>query len=114
MAKINPYCVTLFPWLKENGFNNLGGMTGQDYPALKAAVMIVGLWVSCDGHSKKYAATAFRHCVESMQPCFRNLAYHAIAHVADWSHRDELWQEADLERLENPGVCNYEPGGRLR
>lgn len=114
MKKTNPYCVTLFPWLKDNGFNNLGGMTGQDYPALKAAVMIVGLWVSCDGHNKKYAAMAFRHCVESLQPCYRNLAYHAIAHVADWSHRDELWALADLEPLENPGVCDNEPGGRFR
>lgn len=108
MAKTKPVCETLFPWLKANGFNNLAGLTGQDYPALKAAVQIVELFLSCDSHNRKYVAKAFGLIVGTIQPIYRNLAYHSIAHVGDWSHRDELWDLADLERLENPGRCTFE------
>lgn len=106
--KNKPVCVTVWAWLKANGFTNTAGMTGQDVPALEAAVQCVALWCASDSSGRKYAAQAFRCCVESMQPTFRRLAYHSIAHVGDWSHRDKLWQAADLETLENPGRAIYE------
>jgi len=107
MSATKPYAATVAKWLRDNGMR-LGGLTGQDWPALKSAVHIVELWCAADSSGRRYAAMAFRHVVESMQPELRHLAYHAIAHVGDWSHRDQLWQEADLESLENPGRCTYE------
>jgi len=113
MSAVKPVSATVGKWLRENGWS-LGGLTGQDWPALKAAAHIVELWCAADSSGRKYAAIAFRHVVESMQPTMRHLAYHAIAHVSDWSFRDQLWYQADLERLENPGLCAYEPGGSAR
>lgn len=106
--KRKSYSDTLFPWLKANGFTHLGGLTGQDFPALKAAVMIAHAYTSSDGDARQHCADAFGAMVRCIQPNYRNLAYHAIAHAYDWGARDMLWQQAGLEPLEHPGRCTNE------
>jgi hypothetical protein len=49
--------------------------------------------------------------VEQMQPSARELAFHAIAHAADWGHRYELWASSGLPMFERVRVCAYGPGG---
>lgn len=107
MSTTKPVSATIAKWLRENGWG-LGGLTGQDWPALKAAVEIVNLWCASDDEGRECAAKAFGTVVEAMQPNLRHLAYHAIAHVGDWSHRAQLWHAAGLEPLQNPGRCKYE------
>lgn len=109
-----PVCKTVGPWLKDNLGPCLGGLTGQDWPALKSAVHIVELWCASDSRGRRNAEIAFGAVVSAMQPNLRRLAYHAIAHVADWSHRDKLWQAANLEPLDYSGLCKYERGGSER
>ena len=45
-----------------------------------------------------------------MQPSTQELAYHAIAHVMDWSDRAELWIKAGLPEFATR-QCSFEPGG---
>lgn len=104
-----PPCATISMWLRENLGPCMGGLTGQDWPALKSAVQIVELWCSADHESKQQAAVAFGAVVRCMQPNLRYLAYHAIAHVGDWSHRDKIWRDAGLTPLENIRRCKHEP-----
>ena len=107
-----PYSATIAKWLRENG-HSLGGLTGQDWPALKAAVHIAELWCASDFNGQTQAAIAFNATVRAMQPGLRYLAFHAIAHVGDWWHRPELWAQAGLEPLERVPLCKYEPQGRV-
>jgi hypothetical protein len=102
-----PVSATVAKWLRDNG-HSLGGLTGQDWPALKAAVHIVELWCAADSQGRIHAAIAFNACVRAMQPELRRLAYHSIAHVGDWSHREQLWNAAQLPPIDNPGRCTYE------
>ncbi len=113
MSATKPPSQTIARWLRDQGFG-LGGLTGQDWPALKSAVHIVELWCSADSDGRRHAAAAFRAVVLAMQPALRVLAYHSIAHVGDWSHRGELWRAAQLEPIADPGLCAYEPGGAKR
>lgn len=83
MSAPKPPAATVGNWLRENG-HPLGGLTGQDWPALKAAVQVAQLWLSSDFDGQQQAALAFGHCVRAMQPHLWYLAYHAIAHVGDW------------------------------
>lgn len=109
-AKPQPHCVTIFPWLRSNlGKRSLGGLTGQDFKALRAAVEIVHLWSYCDAPDE--VAEAFGIVVKQMQPTMRRFAFHAIAHVTDWPQRAQLWEAAGLEAIEMPGLCSYERGG---
>jgi hypothetical protein len=94
--------------LRENLGPCLGGLTGQDWPALKCAVHIANLWLSTDHDGKRNAAQAFRSVVFCMQPNLRWLAYHSIAHVGSWSHRNDLWREAGLPVLEHVPRCKFE------
>lgn len=107
MSAPKPPAATVGNWLRENG-HALGGLTGQDWPALKAAVQVAQLWISSDFDGQQQAAIAFNACVRAMQPHLRYLAYHAIAHVGDWGHRSQLWSAAQLPPLDNPGRCKYE------
>lgn len=111
MSATKPPAATIGKWLRDNG-HPLGGLTGQDWPALKAAVQIVELWCSADSEGRLQAAIAFNACVRAMQPNLRHLAYHAIAHVGDWSHRDELWRIAQLPEIHDIPLCTYEPAAR--
>lgn len=112
MPTKQPVCKTLFPWLRENlGKRCLGGLSGQDGKALCAAVQIVELWAYTS--DPRTAAQAFGLCVRSMQESQRHLAFHAIAHVCEWSSRAQLWAEAGLSPIRYP-LCDWEPGGRHR
>lgn len=114
MSATQPVTKTVFPWLRANLGKCLGGLTGQDFPALKTAVQAVELWCASDDRGREFAAQAFGAAVRAMQPQLRYLAFHAIAHVGDWSHRAQLWEAAGLEPLERVPVCVHGPGGSQR
>ena len=106
-----PLSKTVFSWLKANlGPKCLGVLTGQDEKALQAAVQLVPVW--CNSDDRAAIAPAFRLIVEQMQPQARELAFHAIAHAADWGHRFELWHDAGLPMFERIRVCAYGPSGK--
>jgi len=109
--KGQPLAKSVFPWLKANlGPKCLCVLTGQDEKALAAAVQLVPVW--CNSDDRAAIAPAFRLIVEQMQPQSRELAFHAIAHAADWGHRYELWSEAGLPGIDRLRVCAFGPGGK--
>jgi hypothetical protein len=109
MARIQPPCVTVLPWLKANlGPCCLGCLTGYSARALSAAVQIIAAYNSSDSRSEKALLTAFREIVLTLDPPERELAYHAIAHIGEWSSRDIVWRLAELPPLESVSVCKYE------
>ncbi len=94
----NPVSKTIGTWLKANcGRDCLAPLTGQDTRALAAAVQVADLWIHSDYEGQANAARAFAACVQSMQPKCQWMAFHAIAHPGDWSHRVELWDAAGLQ-----------------
>lgn len=106
---------TLPKWLKQNlGTKCLAGLTTIDAVALKAAVHMIELWLYSYGRVRPEIEAGFGAVVRCMQPKLRYLAYHAVAHVGNWEDREKLWGLAGLEPLSNAGLCNYEPGGKLR
>ena len=107
-----PVSQTIIPWLKSNlGKRWQAALTSSDLSALLAAAHCAELWVRTGSAD---VAEAFGLMVPVMQPGLRYLAYHAVAHVGEWTHRATLWESAGLPELENPGVCAYEPGGSAR
>jgi len=95
-------------WLRANGLNT-GSLTGQDWPALRAAVEIVACYNHCDSRSEAHLISAFRSVVMAMLPHNRQLAYHAIASVTEWHFRAKFWALAQLPPLEGPIYrCKYE------
>lgn len=99
-------------WLKANGWS-LGGLTGQDWPALRACAEILCCYSRCDGHVEAAVLSAFRGMALSMLPHNRRFAYHAIAHAMDWGARDTIWARAGLPPFEeHPGYCTEEPARR--
>jgi len=107
MAKVQPACVTVWPWLRENlGKGCTAALTGTDAKALSAAVQIVELYAY---DSEPSIGLAFGRVVSRMQPSTRELAYHAIAHVMDWSDRERLWNLAGLPGLLKVRRCTWEP-----
>ncbi len=110
MPTPKPYAATIYPWLRANlGPRALAPLTGTDASALKAAVHIVDLWTH--NRSSTDVAAAFGKVISQMQPHTQELAYHAIAHVCEWSDRQMLWMMAFLPPIENPRICAFEPGG---
>lgn len=110
--KKTPYAQTVFRWLTANlGKHCLAPCTGQDMPAIRAAVHIAELWLVSDYEGRAAAAKAFNSVVTAMQPSVRHLAFHATAHVGDWGHRFELWAQADLpaDWLNGAPDCAYAP-----
>ena len=100
-----PACETIRPWLKANlGKHCTGALTGTDNRALDAAVQIINLYSYDPGPE---VVEAFGLVVRRMQPSTQYLAYHAIAHVTDWSFRHELWVAAGLPEFA-VGRCAYE------
>jgi len=100
---------TIFPWLQANLHKGcLAPLTGTDARALQAAVQIAELY-SYD--SSKPVADAFGLVVTRMQDHTRELAYHSIAHVMEWSDRERLWRHAVLNPIPNLRRCAFEPGG---
>ncbi|MCW1922686.1 hypothetical protein OKA05_08985 [Luteolibacter arcticus] len=111
MAKNAPVSVTLIPWLKDNlGKGCLAGICSGELDALSAAIHIVAL-TGYEYPRKPVLTRAFGDVVLTLQEKHFPLAYHAIAHVLDWGDRDRLWLIANLPDIE-PGLCQYEPGGR--
>ncbi len=109
-----PPSVTVFDWLRKNlGKRALGVLTDTDTRALRAAVQIVECYCYSDSLHRPRLAQAFGAVVTTMQPQSRRLAYHAIAHVWDWSYRSDLWVAAQLLSPEGVGRCAFEPGGSM-
>lgn len=93
-----PHAATIGPWLTENlGKGWAGPLTGQDWPALKAAVEIMNAYSSSDEEGQMHCVVAFKAMVLTMQPSCRYLAFHAVAHVMDWSTRWQIWRACGLE-----------------
>jgi len=109
MKRRSLYHLDVGSWLAtELGLSVLEPMTETDWRALLAAVQIVELWR--DGR-QPHVAQAFKLVVIEMHQHLRRLAYHAIAHVMDWSHREELWRSAGLPEVTHTyGRCRNEPG----
>jgi hypothetical protein len=106
MPANKPVSVTVLPWLRNNlGKRALAPLTSTDYRALLAAVQIVELYAY---NPAACVVNAFGSVVCCMQPHNARLAYHAIAHVMDWGHRQELWTKAGLPVGEF-GRCEFEP-----
>ena len=105
-----PPAATIFTWLKNNDIR-LGGLTDHDAAALQAAAQVAELWIRGDYENRPRSAVAFANCVSQMQPKVRYMAFHAIAHVGDWSHRWELWREAGLPEyvLQHVPECTFAP-----
>ncbi len=98
-------------WLKANrGPRVLAPLTGTDAKALTAAVHIIELY---SYHREPIVLEAFGKIVACMQPETQELAYHAIAHIMDWSDRNAVWFEAGLVPMATQ-LCAYEPGGSAR
>jgi hypothetical protein len=103
--KNTPACETVFPWLRANlGKHCLAPLTGTDRKALEAAVQIISLYAYAEAPS---VIEAFGIVVRRMQPSTQELAYHAIAHVTDWSYRSRIWVAAGLPEFA-PARCVYE------
>ena len=103
--KDKPVCETVFPWLRANlGKNCLGALTGTDRKALEAAAQIISLYSYDEAPS---VIEAFGIVVRRMQPSTQQLAYHAIAHVTDWSYRSRIWIAAGLPEFA-PVRCAFE------
>ncbi len=109
-TRIKPLCESVRPWLRDNlGKGCLGCLTGQSGRALSAAVQIIGLYSYCDQEAEPHVLSAFRSVVMTMCPGQeRELAYHAIAHVLNWSDRERIWQLAQIPPLESIRRCSYE------
>jgi hypothetical protein len=107
-----PYAATVYAWLKANlGPRCLAPLTSHDAAALLAAVQIADLWARGDYANRQGAALAFGLCVRQMQESTWHLAFHCVAHVADWSHRSELWRDAELPPIRVP-FCKFGPQPR--
>lgn len=108
MPRPTPVCHAVPKWLTRNlGRGALAPLTGTDWKALDAAVHIIELYSYA---GDRYLLEAFRLVVHAMQPSTRELAYHAIAHVLDWSDREVIWALAGLPAL-SVRICAGEPGG---
>lgn len=106
--RTKPVAATILKWLRDNG-HSLGILTSQDSRGLLASVQIVPLWGPYEANSKDIAA-AWGACVREMQPGAQQLAFHAVAHVANWDTRFQLWRAAGFHGLPQPCCrCKYEP-----
>lgn len=95
-------------WLRANGLN-LGALTGQDWPALRASAEILAYYARSDSEAEPHLLSAFRSVVMVMQPHCRRFAYHAIAAAMDWHARPIIWTRAGLPPFtEHPGRCLHE------
>lgn len=108
--KNKPAAATVLKWLRDNG-HSLAALTSQDTRALLASVQIVPLWGPYERNSSQIAA-AWGACVREMQSHTQQFAFHAVAHIYDWSTRFQLWRAAGFEELPQPCYrCKYEPEG---
>jgi len=108
-AAVPPVAQSVVKWLKANGMP-LGGLTGCDLRALRAAVQVVDL-MSYSGLTPDLLA-AFAACVREMQPSQQFLALNSVAHVLDWDDRERVWLGAGLPDLGAVPVCACSPEAR--
>lgn len=111
MKAPEPVSKTIFPWLRANlGKNCLAPLTGTDARALRAAVEIIDLY-STD--HDPIVLKAFGIVVRRMQLHCQHFAFHAIAHVMDWSDRHHVWSTAGMagENFDQfpKSRCEHEP-----
>ena len=104
-----PAAQTIVRWLRDNGMP-LGGLTGNDARALRAAVQLVEL-IGYAGPSAELLQ-AFASCVGEMQESQRFLAFHSVAHVLNWEDRARYWHAAGLPDLGPIPVCKFSPEAR--
>ena len=103
-------CQKHLKWLLANlGDRCLAPLTSHDRVALDASVHIAELWGRSDAANRAQSATAYALVVSQMQEHTRELAFHCIAMMLDWSHRAELWTEAAMPPIENPRQCEFGP-----
>ena len=108
MNKPKPPCQSIRSWLDANlGRGCLAPLTGTDAKALAAAVHIIELYAY---HPAQSLIDAFGKVVCCMQPKCQEMAYHAIAHVMNWSDRAEIWVKAGLPEF-SPRKCKFESEG---
>ncbi len=101
---------TVLPWLKSNlGKRCIAPLTGTDARALFAAVHAIDLYAYAPSEE---LLTAFAILVRNMQPHTRELAFHSIAHILDWSDRDRIWNAAGLDGFPRRQLCAFEPAAR--
>jgi hypothetical protein len=101
--------VRLSQWLTDNlGKGWSAPLTGQDWSALKAAAEIMGCYSYSDQEGRHCCLVAFKSMVLTMQPSCRWLAFHAIAHVMDWSTRWTIWRACGLAAVQCR-ECKFAP-----
>lgn len=106
-----PPCQAVRIWLRDNlGKQALGCLTGQSARSLSAAVHLMALYSYCDSDAEPHVLMAFRHVVlTTHEGSFeRELIYHSIAYVMEWSTRDRVWALCSLPPIENRHRCKYE------
>jgi hypothetical protein len=112
MSSSAPFAKTVFPWLRDNlGRSAMAALTSTDQRALEAAIQIVALWQFADEGPARDLPNAFGACVRCMQRSTQEFAFHAIAHVAEWNTRQQLWNLAGLPSIQIRMKCAFEPGG---
>lgn len=102
MSRPKPSCGNVGPWLRANG-HNTSAMTGQDSRALLAIAHCWELLASCDDDGRRAAIGAVRHLLNGMQRKCWPLARELVAKSLDWSDRERIWRELDVENLHAAG-----------
>lgn len=92
-------------WLRRNGHEDFGALTGTDFAALEAIDRCWQLLPLADSSEPILAAVAL--LASQMQPKCRYLASELIARALDWSDIERLWPiiQAKLDagvRFEQP------------
>jgi hypothetical protein len=110
-----PAAAKVIPWLRCNlPRPAIAALTGTDCDALQAAAGILVLYQRTESRA---VLDAFHACVTQMQRKTRELAYHAIAQVAEWDTRAKWWGRAGLWdhcdfTVESAMACKHSPEGR--
>ena len=100
----------ILKWLKANlGKRVTAPLTSTDAYALVTSVNLSNLIGYRSAPPELFQA--YGAIVKQMQPSTRHLAFHAIAIELDWSHREMIWDAADLGEFPTT-VCAFSPEGR--
>lgn len=98
----------ILKWLQANlGTRCTAPLTSTDCYALVTSVNLSNLISYSSAPPELFIA--YGAIVRQMQPHTRGLAYHAIACELDWSHRDMIWEQAQLSPDDKPKCkCAFE------
>lgn len=107
--KPKPCCQSARTWLaNRNGRTTLAVFTGGTSRVFSAYVHLVEVWV----HSRsRESVDALRATVAMLQPSEWKLAAETIAHVGDWGHVEELWEQNPATGLTELHVPRGERSG---